>query len=233
MLGTSLPQPYGHLRPLGVGALSFKGTNMIDEIQHLRVGFSVYAASKFDGVDGEYIRQSLQENSITFAKTKRGSETSWEFMKSSIWGLNGKQMLAYRKGPVYEVETKQRSVYGKLLKPEKYLDFYDDIPKVCISQLPSYKVRAWLDFENLEDALTRSEAQGIEIARSVAYQVEGRDRVRVEIALDSAQHLVFFMRCYALEKHVSLIAMAPEPEQVAPALLADKAPIYTETMSLF
>lgn len=227
-------QPYGHQLALsGVGALSIQGTNMIDETQHLKVGFSTYAASVADGADAPWQRQTLQNESITFAKIKRDGDSVWEMMHSSIWGLDKRSMIDYRKGAVYEAETKKRSIHGKTISAEKYLDFYDSLPLICITTLPCYKLQAWVDFEDLEKELAHESARGIEIATVVPFQDEGHNRVRVEIPLTSATQILYFLRAFSQGKRVSLISTGLEPEPTAPALLCNQAQIYTETMSLF
>lgn len=206
---------------------------MIDEIQHLKVGFSSYAAGILDGDDAPSQRHSLKFETITFAKVKRDGDSVWELMKSSIWGLDSLKLLGYRQGPVYEAEIKQRAIYGKTVSAEKYLDFYDQLPQVCITALPSYRLQGWVVFQDLEEELFRQRATGIEVLNAVPFDEGGLGRVKVEVPLTSAGQILFFMRAFSFGKHVSLTTTGIEPEAQAPALLCAQPTVYTETMSLF
>ena len=206
---------------------------MIEEIQHLKVGFSSYAAGILDGDDAPSQRHSLKNETITFAKVKRDADSAWELMKSSIWGLDKDKMLDYRKGPVYEAEIKQRSILGKTVSAEKYLDYYDQLPQVCITTLPSYRLQGWVVIQGLDEELFRQRAEGIEVLNAVPFDEGGLSRVKVEVPLTSAEQILFFMRAFSYGKHVSLTTTGVEPEAQAPALLCAKPAVYSETMSLF
>ena len=206
---------------------------MIEEIQHLKVGFSSYAAGILDSDDAPWQRNNLRNESITFAKVKRDGQSTWELLQSSIWGLDGFTLLDYRKGPVYEAEIKQRSIYGKTVSVEQYLDFYDQLPQVCITSLPSYRLQAWVVFQDRDEELFRHRATGLEVLNAVPFDEGGVGSMKVEVPLTSAEQILFFMRAFSFGKHVSLTTTGVEPEAQAPALLCAKPAVYSETMSLF
>ena len=60
-------------------------------------------------------------------------------------------MLDYRTGPVYEIESGARLYQGKRITAERYLDYYDNLPLVCISMLQGYGLQAWMEFDNFQD----------------------------------------------------------------------------------
>lgn len=206
---------------------------MIDEIQHLKLGFSTFAAAVEECEDADIYRQNLKRDYVTFAKIKRPEGTAWEVMDSSIFCLSVPSMLQYRHGSVYEVETQKRSLMGKTTNAEKYLDYYQALPTVCLTSLPSYALRGWMLFDNLQSEMSRGHAQGVEIASAVSFVDEGRELVKAEVHLSNAKQVVFFNHGFSRGKTLELICTGPEPDSMAMPLQAQSSAIYTENLSLF
>lgn len=205
----------------------------MNEIQHLKIGFASFASGVEAGPNSSWLVQELQHAYITFSKVQRGEQVAWELITSSISGLSEISMLQYRAGPVYEIEKGARLYQGKRITAERYLDNYEALPLVCISQLPSYGLQAWMEFDNLQKEMERECALGIQIASSMTYEVEGREQVKAEVPLNSTAQILFFMNNYCRGKHIALLTGSGEQELAAPAPLVDALPLYTETLSLF
>ncbi|MEQ6436267.1 hypothetical protein V8Z74_14730 [Comamonas sp. w2-DMI] len=205
----------------------------MNEIQHLKIGFSSFAAGIEAGPEAERQIEELQRSYLTFAKVQRGEEASWELIRSNINWLSIGSMMRYRAGPVYEIESGARLYHGKRINAERYLDYYDALPSVCISQLPSYGLQAWMMFDSLQEEMERKSAQGIEFASAVTYEVEGCEQVKAEVPLTSAKQIFYFLNSYCRGKEIRLLLGREGLEQATPAPLVDALPRYTETLSLF
>lgn len=205
----------------------------MNEIQHLKIGFASFASGVEAGPNTDWHIQELQRNYLTFAKVQKAETASWELITSSISYLSEGSMLDYRTGPVYEIESGARLYQGKRITAERYLDYYDNLPLVCISMLQGYGLQAWMEFDNFQDEMQRDSAKGIHIASTVTYKVEDRECVKAEVPLNSAKQILFFLKNYCRSKSITLLSGSGEQTIETPTEMASPSLLYTETLPLF
>lgn len=205
---------------------------MINEIKHLKVGFTHFAQQIEVGDNAAFYRKEIAGTHVTFAQVQRQQSIQWEAIASTIWSFPEDQMLSYLKGPVWEVESKCRQLLGRHVKAEDYLDFYDSLPTVCISTLPSYKLAAKVCLAKERD-ISMAEEEGVEFLNTSILKIEGKDFHEVELTLHNAKNTLFFMRTYSRRRRLELVCTGLETPALDPVKTALGTTSYSETIELF
>lgn len=96
---------------------------MVNEIDHVKLGFSELARVNVADQWLQYHFNSVDDVWIVFALEERDDQPpKWRRIHAS-WGHGEAAMYgAYKKGAAWEVHTGQRKLRGKALPVEKYLE---------------------------------------------------------------------------------------------------------------
>ncbi len=170
---------------------------MLNESAHLKVGLTSLRVApgiaKHHAID--WLLGTIPDHSFTFAKVETScGDCRWDLMDTTIRYRSVEKLFGFKTGAVYEAETGMRTVLGKRLTAEKYLDHFDSIVTMDICRIPfDIKARVSVKKANSSSIYKYHEFEW-DHSQSVITDVD--EMIHVELIVDSAFKVAFLDAVY-------------------------------------
>lgn len=165
----------------------------MDEIQHLKISFGALnvPAEMPDDRYTEWLLKNMPYEKVVFALVKQGEKERWEVVDTTArYRIKSSLYQGFKSGALYEVESGQRTVHGKRLKAEKYLDFLDAL-SCNVLDLDRYQIRATVELPEGDGRLYRNRVNGLEWNHSDAVVTHANGLTKIDFAFRDALSWLF------------------------------------------
>lgn len=165
---------------------------MLNETAHLKVGLASLkvapGTAKHHVLD--WLLGTIPDHSFTFAQVETSSGVSrWDLMDTTIRYRSDEKLFGFKTGAVYEAEAGMRTVLGKRLSAEQYLDHFDSLEAVDICRIPfDIKARVVVE-EGNSQSIYKSQDYKWDHSQSSITTTDGV--VHVEFTVDDALKVAF------------------------------------------
>jgi hypothetical protein len=190
---------------------------MLNESKHLKVNFgSLPVPANCQRTTWlNWLLESIKTDTATFVQVEDQTGNSrWELLDSTLVYRSESILFGFKTGAVYEAETGLRTVGGRRLSAEAYLDHLDRIPVTDINQMPFVILASHL--VSRLDSIHKTQDHEWDHSRSQI--VSEGDKWRVNLKVDSALSFGFIRECYG-DLTLQLVpdsskATVPSPRQI-------------------